>query len=109
MKRFWRWCMKTISYSAWAGVALPVARLEAMAQTDKKDYLSKAKELAESEVLFNEIQRLKNTAGIEIVRHTSTDELTAWFRGVTHGLESLEKRLKLLSEMSKKESKRSQK
>lgn len=89
--------MRALATEAWEGILLPVQDITKMPPDLKKEYLIAARDLLMGGVIASEVNRLKNAAGQNILRHTKTDEEVAWNRGVLHGLESLMKRLEFIT------------
>jgi len=89
--------MKLLAKTVYRGIMLDVWEWIDRSSEEQKAYLSEMKYLVKSEPLHNEMQKIKNAAGSAIVRTTKTDEQVAWNRGILHGMETLEKRIKELS------------
>jgi len=64
---------------------------------EQREYLHEAKEILRNQAFMNEVSRIKNEAGKNIVRSTKVSEEVAWNRGVLYGLEALEQRFKHLA------------
>lgn len=96
-KRLRHW----LSVRSFYGI-IPYADISRLPVSEGENYLADVKYLLESPALRNETNRLKEQAATAIIRHTKTDEETAYHRGVLVGIESLRKRLELLAAMDKK-------
>lgn len=73
---------------------LDTASLEAKA---RQSYCGMAALALENDTLKNEIARLINKSADKIIRKTTCDNEVAYERGIIHGLEALEERLKTLA------------
>lgn len=91
--------MQFLAAEVWSGIVLPVEDIPKMPKELAKEYVFLAKELTRNKVLANEMNRLKNAAGENLMRHTKTEAEIAWNRGVLHALESLEKRIDFVTKM----------
>ena len=95
--------MKRIAVKVFSGVILPVEDLNDIPLKEQQGYLVEAKHLMRSKMLKNEMNRIKNVAGIHIIRKASNDTEIAWNRGILHGIDSLDKRLQYLATLKRGE------
>ena len=83
-----------------SGILFVEHRWQDMNDREKKNYLSEAHLLHTSKVLKNELNRIKNKASQDIVRHTKVNEEIAWHRGTLFACEELERRLLKLEQIN---------
>lgn len=89
--------MKILTRTVFRGIMLDVWEWIDRPTGKQKDYLADMKYIAGSEAFQNELNKIKNAAGKAIMRTTENNAQIAWNRGVLHGIDTLEKRLKSLS------------
>lgn len=89
--------MKLATRTVFRGIILDVWPWIERASNEQKEYLVDMKFIAKSEALQNELNKIKNAAGKAIIRTTKANEEVAYNRGVLHAIDTLEKRLKHLS------------
>jgi len=87
--------IKWIAHRTFRGIYLPV--IEKPNEAQRKIFRVEAKALLHGELLKNELNRIRNAAGKEIIRRTHTDELTAYNRGILHAMDAFENRIKYLA------------
>jgi hypothetical protein len=86
---------------------LPVVELKDLYGKERREYFEHTNLVTKSELVKNELNRIKNEAGMRLVRQTNVNSDIAFNRGIIHAVDTLEKRFAYLRQLNTKADKKS--